>query len=115
MMSQIDIGEAIKNYDLIVCPGGAQGLSILGKNATLVQMLRDQRGSGKWYAAICAAPANFLERNELLEDKVATFHPGFADKLTDKSKIEEAVVISDNLVTGRGPGTSIEFGTTLVE
>jgi 4-methyl-5(b-hydroxyethyl)-thiazole monophosphate biosynthesis len=46
---------------------------------------------------------------------VATFHPGFADKLTDKSKIEEAVVISDNLVTGRGPGTSIEFGTTLVE
>lgn len=37
------------------------------------------------------------------------------NKLSDKSEIENRVVVDGNLITSRGPGTSMEFALTIVE
>lgn len=67
------------------------------------------------YAAICATPALALEPNGLLEGRDATCFPKLADKLSNKTKAEQAVVVSDNLITGNGPGSAIQFSLTIVE
>jgi len=37
------------------------------------------------------------------------------DVLKNKDHVENRVVVDDNCVTSRGPGTSLEFALTLVE
>ena len=102
-------------YDLIVLPGGMPGAEHLSKCETLIGMLRKQKESGKLYAAICASPAVVLETNGLLEGKKATAYPAFQPKLKDPSVVKSRVVIDGNCITSQGPGTSFDFGLTLVE
>lgn len=102
-------------YDLIALPGGMPGADHLGKSEPLQEKLRSQRESGKWYAAICAAPAVALEPNGLLEGRAATAHPGFQSRLSDQSRVAERVVIDGNCVTSQGPGSALEFSLALVE
>jgi len=102
-------------YDLIVLPGGMPGAEHLSKCKTLISMLRKQKESGKLYAAICASPVVVFETNGLLEGKKATAYPAFQPKLKDPSVIKSRVVIDGNCITSQGPGTSFDFGLTLVE
>lgn len=37
------------------------------------------------------------------------------DKLSDQSYCENRVVVDGNLITSRGPGTSLEFALAIVE
>ena len=52
----------------------------------------------------------------LLKGKNATCYPGF-EKYLDGATLqtEKAVVVDGNIITGRGPGLSIEFALRLVE
>ena len=110
------IGEcANTTYDLIALPGGMPGAEHLGNSASLQAQLHAQRAAGRWYAAICAAPAVALEPNGLLEDRAATAHPGFQARLSDQSRVNERVVIDGNCITSQGPGSALEFALTLVE
>lgn len=102
-------------YDLIALPGGMPGAENLGASEPLQEQLRSQRDAGRWYAAICAAPAVALEPNGLLEGRAATAHPGFQSRLTDQSRVDERVVIDGNCITSQGPGSALEFSLALVE
>lgn len=44
-----------------------------------------------------------------------TSHPCIREKFAGWDYIEESVVVSNNLVTSRGPGTAFEFSLKLVE
>lgn len=46
---------------------------------------------------------------------MATAYPSLAVHLSDKSHIHDKVVVSDNLITGNGPASSVQFACTLVE
>lgn len=50
----------------------------------------------------------------LIEGRPATAFPAFCDKLTNKERVEDRVVKTDNLITSRGPGTAMEFALQLV-
>ncbi len=102
-------------FDLIALPGGMPGAQNLGECAALLEILAEQKGAGRLYGAICAAPAVALEPNGLLEGRTATAHPGFQDRLADQSRVSERVVVDGNCVTSQGPGTALEFALTLVE
>ncbi|MBD4020189.1 DJ-1 family protein, partial [Xanthomonas citri pv. citri] len=65
--------------------------------------------------AICASPALVLEPHGLLKGKKATAFPAMCDKLSDKSHVENRVVVDGKLITSRGPGTSLEFSLAIVE
>ncbi|KAG4213432.1 hypothetical protein ERO13_A01G056850v2 [Gossypium hirsutum] len=47
--------------------------------------------------------------------KKATAYPAMCDKLSDQSHIDNRVVVDGNLITSRGPGTSMEFALGIVE
>jgi len=49
------------------------------------------------------------------QGKKATAFPPMCHKLSDPSEIENRVVIDGNLITSRGPGTSLEFALAIVE
>jgi 4-methyl-5(b-hydroxyethyl)-thiazole monophosphate biosynthesis len=102
-------------YDLIVLPGGMPGAEHLRDSKELTEMLRKQKSSGRFYAAICASPAIVFEYHGLLADKKATCHPSLADKLKNKQALSQQVVVDGNCITSQGPGTALEFSFKLVE
>lgn len=102
-------------YDLIALPGGIPGAEHLRDNPTLTALLRRQRAEGRWLGAICAAPAVVLHHHGLLDQRRATCHPSFFEKLDPAARSEERVVVDRDCVTSRGPGTALEFALKLVE
>ena len=64
-----------EEYDMIVLPGGLSGAEHLRDSEELTQLLKKQEESGKYYAAICAAPVVVLQHHGLLEGKKATVNP----------------------------------------
>ena len=105
-----------KAWDLIAIPGGIEGADHLAASEILDQLLRSQAQQGKFYAAICAAPAVVLGSKGLLADKTATSHPIFYQSLIAKEvDTESRVVVDGNCITSQGPGTAIDFALELVE
>ena len=110
------IGECRDDtFDMIVLPGGIPGAENLRDSADLIELLKQQAGSGGFFGAICASPAVVLQAHGLLENRQATTHPGFVDQLLPNSGIESRVVVDGNCITSRGPGTALEFSLKLVE
>lgn len=103
------------DFHLVVLPGGIPGAEHLRDSAALIQLLKRQQEKNSLYGAICASPALVLAHHGLLEGRQATCHPGFADHLPARDKIESRVVVDGNCITSRGPGTAVEFALALVE
>ncbi|MBK7581502.1 MAG: DJ-1/PfpI family protein [Myxococcales bacterium] len=100
-----------EDYDGIVLPGGMPGAANLAKDPRVRQLLVELSSAGKLVSAICAAPT-VLEAAGLLRGRRATGYPGFL--LPSAEYVEEAVVEDGNLVTSRGPGTSLALALSLV-
>ncbi|CAN6827766.1 hypothetical protein F2Q70_00013808 [Brassica cretica] len=116
LVADVLLDEAEKNsYDLIVLPGGLGGAEAFASSEKLVNMLKKQAESNKPYGAICASPALVFEPHGLLKGKKATAFPAMCNKLSDQSHIEHRVLVDGNLITSRGPGTSLEFALAIVE
>ena len=103
-----------QKFDCIILPGG-KGAEVLANNKELIDMLKIQKRDGRWIAAICSAPALILEPNGLLEGEEATCYPELWNKLKNKNRVKERVVVSNKIITSQGPGTAIEFGLTIVD
>ena len=107
---------ADKAWDLIAIPGGTEGADHLAASEILDQLLRSQAQQGKFYAAICAAPAVVLGSKGLLADKTAASDPRCYQSLIAKEvDTESRVVVDGNCITSQGPGTAIDFALELVE
>ncbi|XP_010915629.2 LOW QUALITY PROTEIN: protein DJ-1 homolog A [Elaeis guineensis] len=116
LVADMLLDEAVKlQYDLIVLPGGLGGAQAFSSSEKLVDLLKKQAESKKLYGAICASPAMVLEPYGLLKGKKATAYPAMCNKLSDQSECENRVVVDGNLITSRGPGTSMEFALAIVE
>jgi len=103
-----------ESWDMVVLPGGLPGATNLRDHADVQAFLKSQSSSGGRLAAICAAPIA-LGAAGILEGKRATSYPGFEGELTGANCVEDRVVVDGNVITSRGPGTSIEFALTLVQ
>jgi 4-methyl-5(b-hydroxyethyl)-thiazole monophosphate biosynthesis len=97
-------------WDLIAIPGGVEGSNALAESELLTQLLHRQVTEGKFYAAICAAPALVLGSKGLLDNKTATCHPHFYQVIVAKEvDTESRVVVVGNSLKIQRPGTAIEF------
>ncbi len=106
----------MRDFDMIALPGGMPGAEHL-KNDTRVQTLLRRLGdTGKFTAAICAAPIA-LARAGLLDGKRVTSYPGFVEKLglPNTTCLNDPVVVDGKVATSRGPGTAMDFALTLIE
>lgn len=105
------------DYDeiqMIVLPGGMPGSANLDAHDGLKIQIRKFAAENKLLAAICAAPLVFGNLG-ILEGKQAVCYPGFESYLKGADILEIPVVQSGNLITGRGPGTAIQFALKIVE
>lgn len=98
---------------MFVLPGGLPGTTNLAAHEPLCHLLTDAASSGKYVAAICAAPS-VLGGLGLLKGKKATCYPGFEDKLDGASVCSDSAVVDGNIITSRGMGTAIDFSGELI-
>lgn len=106
-----------QTWDMIVLPGGMPGAAHLHDSEVLARMLRDQLHNDRWLAAICAAPAVVLGRQNLIPTAKATCYPSFQDELAEHiEEVSEArVTVDGKLITSQGPGTAMEFALCLTQ
>lgn len=100
-------------YDMLVLPGGGEGTKNLEAFEPLMEQVDAFDRSGKYIAAICAAPS-ILGHRGILKGKKACCYPGFEEQLAGAQVTGNPVEISDHVITSRGMGTSIPFGLAIV-
>lgn len=103
-----------EEQDMLVLPGGMPGTLHLGEHEGLKILLQQFYEKEKYIAAICAAPS-VLGKYGLLKGKKATSYPGFEEALIGAEYVEDAVAVSDFIITSRGMGTAIDFSLALIE
>ncbi|MBS4770859.1 DJ-1/PfpI family protein [Carnobacteriaceae bacterium zg-ZUI240] len=103
-----------KEYDMVVLPGGRPGADNLRDNDLVIKAIKEMDASGKWVAAMCAAPIA-LERAGILENREFTAYVGYQDVIKAGQFKEDIVVVDKNLVTSRGPATAYAFAYALVD
>lgn len=108
----------IAPYHMIAVPGGMPGAENLKNNPELIELLQTQQRAGKWYAAICAAPALVLASHGLLDNTHATCYPTFMEQMEGAlTHPDKAIVIDDKkrVITAQGPGNAMAFAFKLID
>lgn len=104
-----------EDFDLIVIPGGAKGVENLLRNDHLGKILQKHKERNRWIAAICAGPLVLDKFKIFDQSEIVTSHPSVKEKLLHHHYSEEAVVVSNKIVTSRGAGTSLQFALKIIE
>jgi 4-methyl-5(b-hydroxyethyl)-thiazole monophosphate biosynthesis len=102
---------SVDSFDALVLPGGPAAKT-LREEPRVQATIKAAADAGKLVAAVCAAPTA-LEAAGVLRGKRATSYPG--NPLPSAQFVEERVVEDGNIVTSRGPGTTMAFALKLVE
>lgn len=108
---------SIDEYDMIVLPGGMPGAANLKGNAKVLEAVqRFSRNPDKFVAAICAAPMVLAEAG-VTHGKRLTSYPGakYRNLFPDSEYVDAPVVVDGNLITSRGPATTMPFAFALVD
>lgn len=106
----------MEDLDMIVLPGGLPGADNLADCPLLVDTIKKFAATGRFVAAICAAP-RVLAKAGLLDGKRVTAYPGFINN-EDFPAIDctgSALEIDGKVITSRGPGTAMDFALALIE
>lgn len=109
--------ENIKEYDMIVFPGGLPGAENLAKDERVLEIIKYFNNENKYIASICASPAMVLSAAKIEKDRYITSYPGedFEKMLEEANYVEELVVVDENLITSRGPATTLLFAYKIVD
>lgn len=105
---------AADSYDMVVLPGGGVGMQNLKASAPVAALLKSFAAAGKWVCAICASPS-VLGGLGLVQGKKYTCYPGFEPEMTGGQATGANVVVDGNIITSKGPGTSIDFALQMIE
>lgn len=103
-------------FDAVILPGGQPGADNLAADSRVIKLLQAQTDAGRIVAGICAAP-KVLAAAGITRGKRITHFPGILDGqvLEETESTGAPVEVDGKLITGRGPGTAIDFALTLVE
>jgi protein deglycase len=118
LQADAQLNDVLKqDWAMIALPGGMPGAQRLSEHAGLTKRLEQQLHDGKWVAAICAAPAVILGRQDLIPQATATCYPSFQKALAEhiEEVSEKPLVVDQHLITAQGPATAMQFALTLVE
>ncbi len=108
MFSQADFSA----YDMLILPGGMPGTKNLEAYEPLMEQIDAFYESGRYIAAICAAPSIFGHRG-ILKGRNACSFPKFERQLEGANVTKGPVEISDHVITSRGMGTAIDFALAI--
>ena len=100
-------------FDAIVLPGGGKGTENMMADGRVIRTVQMFATSGRWVAAVCAAPM-VLAAAGVLRGHRATCFPTCAE-LLGESFDDVPVIVDGNIITSQGPGTSMLFALVLVQ
>ena len=106
--------EEIKEYDMVVLPGGMPGAVNLRDDEKVNEVVKQFYNEDKIVAAICAGPITFGKLG-IVNGKNVTCYPGFEDELKGCNYKEELVVTDGNIITGRGPAAAVQFAFEILK
>ena len=115
LVPDVTLDAAVRQkYDMIVLPGGQPGADHLSADPRIRGILKEMAETGRFTAAICAAP-KVLASVGLLRGRRATSFPGALEGFEDFIYSDAAVVQDGTIITSRGPGTAMDFALVLIE
>ena len=91
-----------ENCQMLIVPGGYEGVENICNHFDCKAALRKFAESGRYVAAICAGPMA-LAKVRILGGHEATIYDGMESELIDAEYVKKNVVVSGNIITGRGP------------
>ncbi|KAF8655020.1 hypothetical protein AX16_003290 [Volvariella volvacea WC 439] len=101
-------------HDAFIIPGGAKGAETISKTPAVQELVKEYLNAGKYVGMICAGSVTALTSG--VSSRKLTSHPSVKEYLdTAFDYSEDPVVVSQGLVTSRGPGTAFPFAFKLVE
>lgn len=102
------------DFAAVILPGGLPGAEHLAKSEKLRVILQNMDADNKILAAICAAPWALATAGVLKNSY--TCYPSFEKVVNHLGYNPDVDVVSDqNIVTSRGPATSMLFALELVK
>ncbi len=115
LVPDTSLDEALQQeWDMVVLPGGLPGADHLNEDPRIADLLTRQAGAGRYTAAICAAPKVLADKG-LLEGRRATCYPGVLEEIAGTGLTGAPVERDGTIITGRGPGTAMDFALALIE
>lgn len=100
--------------DMIILPGGYDGVDAMKESGTLKNILRKRNEEGNRIAAICAAPA-VLEAAGILEGRTYTCYPTVGEKMVQGTCVKDKMVIDGNLLSAKGPAMAWAFAYKIAD
>lgn len=103
-----------KKSDVLIVPGGMGGVNSIKSDKSAMSLLKKAADFDCCMAAICAGPS-VLSSLGITDDKTITCYPG-CEGMMGKAicKTTHSTYIDGNLITGRAPGSAIDFGLALL-
>ncbi len=100
-------------FDMVVLAGGHDNAVSLKESPKVQEILKNFDAKRKKIAAICASPIALNEAG-VIKNRY-TCYPSYENDIgVDKFTDAQNVVVDENVITSRGPGTAICFGLELV-
>ncbi len=99
--------------EMIILPGGMPGSKNLNEHEGLKRQIIDYQKSGKYLAAICAAPIVFGNIG-ILQGKRAVCYPGYETHLIGADVQSNPYIVDGKIITGRGVGAALQFSLEIV-
>lgn len=104
-----------ESLELLMLPGGLGGVQNIGASPAAMALVQSAAESGRYVAAICAAPS-LLGALGLLNGRKAVCYPGMEETMgAAAAQTGHSVAVDGRFITGEGPGAAFDFGLKLVE
>lgn len=106
--------DVIKEYDMIVLPGGRPGGMNLLENDDVIKMVQYFNDHHKFIGAMCSGTV-VLEKADVIRGKNVTGYTNYDTKLLSGNFTDALVEVDDHLITSVGPATPYPFAYKLCE
>ena len=115
--ADVDLAEIVdtahETYDLLLLPGGWEGTLIFCEDLAVQSLIKRFDAEKKTICAICAAPLA-LDRANVLAQRRFTCYPGIQQKMSAMGYENRKFVVSENIMTSRGPATAMDFALRII-